>query len=133
MPLRLFRSRALSVSSGALALNGAAFLSMFFLTAIYLQQVRGASPLTAGLQFLPMGATAIAGALLATQLVHRLGTRTLQIIGALSACRPAAARGAGATGTYAGELLPGLLLFGRRHHHAGRTRPDLRDLRRRAP
>ncbi|HEY0470871.1 MAG TPA: MFS transporter, partial [Kribbella sp.] len=40
VPLRLFRSRALSVSSGSLALNGAGFLSMFFLTAIYLQQVR---------------------------------------------------------------------------------------------
>ncbi|MET7946807.1 DHA2 family efflux MFS transporter permease subunit [Micromonospora sp. NPDC005324] len=113
VPLRLFRSRALSVSSGALALNGAAFLSMFFLTAIYLQQVRGASPLTAGLQFLPMGATAIAGAALATQLVHRLGTRTLQIIGALlSVIGLLLLSGASATGSYTSELLPGLLLFG---------------------
>lgn len=56
VPLRLFRSRALSVSGASLALNGAGFLSMFFLTAIYLQQVRGDSALEAGVHFLPMGA-----------------------------------------------------------------------------
>ena len=43
VPLKLFRSRGLSTSSVLLALNGAAFLSMFFLTALYLQQVRGDS------------------------------------------------------------------------------------------
>ncbi|MEV4627558.1 MFS transporter [Micromonospora sp. NPDC049523] len=113
VPLRLFRSRALSVSSAALALNGAAFLSMFFLTAIYLQQVRGDSPLAAGVHFLPMGAAAIVGAALATQLVHRIGTRTLQLAGAvLSVAGLLLLSQAGATGSYASELLPGFVLFG---------------------
>ncbi|MBE1487673.1 DHA2 family efflux MFS transporter permease subunit [Plantactinospora soyae] len=113
VPLRLFRSRALGVSSAALALNGAAFLSMFFLTAIYLQQVRGDSALEAGLHFLPMGATAIFGAVLASQLVHRLGTRTVQLAGATIGLVGLLLLGqAGADGSYTSELLPGLLLFG---------------------
>ncbi|MBF9132312.1 DHA2 family efflux MFS transporter permease subunit [Plantactinospora sp. S1510] len=113
VPLRLFRSRALGVSSAALALNGAAFLSMFFLTAIYLQQVRGDSALEAGLHFLPMGASAILGAVLASQLVHRLGTRTVQLTGATVGLVGLLLLGqAGAGGSYTTELLPGLLLFG---------------------
>ncbi|WP_433165066.1 MFS transporter [Kribbella sp. CA-247076] len=113
VPLRLFRSRALSVSSGALALNGAAFLSMFFLTAIYLQQVRGDSALEAGVHFLPMGGAAIVGAVLASQLVQRVGTRTVQLAGAvLSVTGLLLLSQADATGSYTAELLPGLVVFG---------------------
>ncbi|MFG1818785.1 MFS transporter [Kribbella sp. NPDC049174] len=113
VPLRLFRSRALSVSGGALALNGAAFLSMFFLTAIYLQQVRGDSALEAGVHFLPMGGAAIVGAALASQLVQRVGTRTVQLAGAvLSVIGLLLLSQADATGSYVSELLPGLIVFG---------------------
>jgi EmrB/QacA subfamily drug resistance transporter len=113
VPLRLFRSRALSVSGGSLALNGAAFLSMFFLTAIYLQQVRGDTALEAGVHFLPMGGAAIVGAVLASQLVQRLGTRTVQLAGAvLSVTGLLLLSQADATGSYTSELLPGLIVFG---------------------
>jgi EmrB/QacA subfamily drug resistance transporter len=113
VPLRLFESRALSTASGALALNGAAFLSMFFLTAIFLQQVRGASALDAGLQFLPMGGAAIAAALLSTPLIGRFGTRPVQTVGAaLSLVGLLLLTGAGAHGSYAAEVLPGLVVFG---------------------
>jgi len=113
VPLRLFRSRALSVSGASLALNGAAFLSMFFLTAIYLQQVRGDSALAAGVHFLPMGGAAILGALLASQLVQRVGTRTVQLTGALlSVAGLLWLAQADATGSYASQLLPGFVIFG---------------------
>lgn len=113
VPLRLFRSRALSVSGVSLALNGAAFLSMFFLTAIYLQQVRGDSALEAGVHFLPMGAAAIIGAVLASQLVQRLGTRSVQLGGTvLSVAGLLLLSQADATGSYASQLLPGLIVFG---------------------
>jgi EmrB/QacA subfamily drug resistance transporter len=113
VPLRLFRSRALSVSSGALALNGAAFLAMFFLTAIYLQQVRGDSALEAGVHFLPMGVAAITAAVVASQLVSRIGTRTVQLAGSVfSIAGLVLLAQAGAGGSYATELLPGLVLFG---------------------
>jgi len=113
VPLRLFRSRGLSASTGALALNGAAFLAMFFLTAIFLQQVRGLSALETGLQFLPMGIVAIIAAVGASQLVTTIGTRPVHLGGAvLSVVGLWLLAQAGATGSYATELLPGLLLFG---------------------
>ncbi|MFG1627653.1 MFS transporter [Kribbella sp. NPDC049227] len=113
VPLRLFRSRALSVSSASLALNGAGFLSMFFLTAIYLQQVRGDSALDAGVHFLPMGGAAIVGAILASQLVQRVGTRTVQLSGAvLSVGGLLLLSQADASGSYASQLLPGFIIFG---------------------
>jgi EmrB/QacA subfamily drug resistance transporter len=113
VPLRLFRSRGLSASTGALALNGAAFLAMFFLTAIFLQEVRGLSALETGLQFLPMGIVAILAAVGASQLVTAIGTRPVHLGGAvLSVLGLWLLSRAGATGSYATELLPGLLLFG---------------------
>ncbi|SEF93992.1 drug resistance transporter, EmrB/QacA subfamily [Actinacidiphila yanglinensis] len=113
VPLRLLRSRALSTAGGALALNGAGFLSMFFLTAIFLQQARHGSALHAGVEFLPMGGTAIFGAVAATPLVTRFGTRPVQIGGAvMSTVGLLLLTKAGADGSYAAQLLPGLLLFG---------------------
>lgn len=113
VPLKLFRSRALSVSSVSLALNGAGFLSMFFLTAIYLQQVRGDSALQAGVHFLPMGFAAVLGAVAASQLVQKVGTRTVQLGGSvLSLAALILLSRADASGAYAAELLPGFVLFG---------------------
>ncbi|GAA3932600.1 MFS transporter [Actinoplanes auranticolor] len=113
VPLSLFRSRGLTTSVVALALNGAAFLAMFFLTAIFLQQVRGLTALETGLQFLPMGVAAIASAVIASQLVTRFGTKPVQFGGAaLSVVGLLLLSGADATGSYALTILPGLVLFG---------------------
>ncbi|WP_249998706.1 DHA2 family efflux MFS transporter permease subunit [Actinoplanes sp. M2I2] len=113
VPLSLFRSRGLSTSILALALNGAAFLAMFFLTAIFLQQVRGLTALETGLQFLPMGIAAIASAVVASQLVTRYGTKPVQVGGAvLSVAGLLLLSQADATGSYALTILPGLVLFG---------------------
>ena len=113
VPLRLFRSRGLSTATGALALNGAAFLAMFFLTAIFLQQVRGLSALKTGVEFLPMGFAAIISAVVVSQLVARVGTRPVHLGGAaLSVVGLLLLSQAGATGNYATDLLPGFVLFG---------------------
>jgi EmrB/QacA subfamily drug resistance transporter len=113
VPLRLFRSRGFSASFIALTLNGAAFLSMFFLTALYLQEVHHDSALTAGLQFVPMGFAAILSAAIGSQLVTRFGTRApylagaaVGVVGLLMLTR------AGAHAGYAADLLPGLVVFG---------------------
>ncbi|MBT0772338.1 MFS transporter [Kineosporia sp. J2-2] len=113
VPLRMFRSRSLSVSTVQLGLNGAAFLSMFFLAAIFLQQVRGESAVATGVQFLPMGLAAILGAASASSLVTRIGTRPVHLIGSvLGVAGLLLLTTAGATGGYATELLPGFALFG---------------------
>jgi predicted MFS family arabinose efflux permease len=86
---------------------------MFFQTAIFLQQARGDSPLKAGLHFVPMGIAAIVGAVVATSLVAKIGTRTMQLIGAfLSAAGLVLLAQADAQGSYAGGILPGTFIFG---------------------
>ena len=113
VPLRLFRSRGLTTSSAALALNGAAFLAVFFLLAVFLQQGRGLSALQTGIDVLPMGIAAIAGAIGASNLVTRIGTRPVQVIGTLlSLAGLLLLLSVSADGPYATELLPGLVLFG---------------------
>jgi EmrB/QacA subfamily drug resistance transporter len=113
VPSRLFASRSLRVSSVALALNGATFLAMFFLTAIYLQQVRGDSALEAGIQFLPMGGAAILSAGVASTFVTRVGTRAVQLVGAaFGVAGLALLSQAGIHDSYAAHLLPGMVLFG---------------------
>jgi predicted MFS family arabinose efflux permease len=110
---KLFRARGLRGASLALALNGAAFLAMFFLTAIFLQQVRGLSPLSTGLELLPMGVAAVLAAVVASQFVTRIGTRPVQSVGALlSVAGLALLARVGVDSSYAGGILPGLLLFG---------------------
>lgn len=113
VPLRLFRLRGMQTSGLALALNGGAFLAMFFLTAIFLQQVRGDSALEAGLHFLPMGVAAVAGAVIASGLVARIGTRTVHQGGALlSVAGLALLMQVDATSSYWTGLFPGLVVFG---------------------
>ncbi|MGH3878226.1 MAG: DHA2 family efflux MFS transporter permease subunit [Actinophytocola sp.] len=53
MPLRLFRSRGVAGANLAQVLMVASMFSMFFLGALYLQQVLGYNPLEVGLAFLP--------------------------------------------------------------------------------
>ena len=113
MPLRLFRQRSLRVGTSMLALNGAGFLSMFFLTAVYLQQARGASALEAGLEFLPMGIAAIVGAVTAGQLATRVGTRPVQLVGAVLTVAGLGLLAVGdPQGSYATQLLPGFAVYG---------------------
>ena len=113
VPLRLFRTRGLGVSTVALALNGAAFLGMFFITALYLQQVHGDSALDAGLHFVPMGIAAILSAVVGSQLVTRVGTRPAYIAGsAVGVVGLLLLSRAGAHAGYLENLLPGLVIFG---------------------
>ncbi|MDQ8043442.1 MAG: MFS transporter [Patulibacter sp.] len=113
VPMRLFRSRGLSVSSATLAVNGSVFLAMFFLTALYLQEVRGDSPLDAGLHFVPMGIAAIASAIIASNLVTRIGTKPVFIAGAvLSVAGLFLLSGASADGSYWTTVMPGTVVYG---------------------
>jgi EmrB/QacA subfamily drug resistance transporter len=113
VPLGLFRTRGMSVSTIALALNGAAFLGMFFITALYLQQVHGDSALDAGLHFVPMGIAAIASSVAGAQLVTRVGTRAAYLAGsAVGIAGLVLLSQAGAHAGYAADLLPGLVIFG---------------------
>src|SRR3954447_16861517 len=61
VPLRLFRSRALTGANLIMVLVGSVMFSLFFFLSQFLQDVQGYSPLRAGLAFLPMPIAIIIG------------------------------------------------------------------------
>ncbi len=82
MPLRLFRSRKVAGANAVMALWSVGMFGMFFLGALYMQQVLGYEPLAVGLAFLPV--TAVMGVLslrYAEPLITRYGPRTVLIPG----------------------------------------------------
>lgn len=85
MPLRLFRSRALSGANVVMTLVGAAFFAMWYFLSLYLQDVLHYSALRAGLAFFPMGIAIVVGAQVSSRLVPRLGVRPPMLVGTVAA------------------------------------------------
>src|SRR5258708_7234822 len=114
LPLRVIVDRTRGGAYVSVGLTGIAVLGIFLFLTYYLQQVKGYSPVTSGLAFLPM----IVGILLSSNsssilLLPRLGPRALIVDGMLL--------GGGAvayltpltvTSSYAGSVLPVLLALG---------------------
>ncbi|HET9074659.1 MAG TPA: MFS transporter [Solirubrobacteraceae bacterium] len=84
MPLRLFRSRGLTAANIIIMTVGASTFGMWFFFSLYLQQVRGYSPLHAGLIFLPMTLLIITGSLIASRITLRVGAKRLLAVGMLA-------------------------------------------------
>ncbi len=85
VPLRLFRSRALTGANLIMMLLGSVMFSLFFFLSQFLQDVQGYSPLHAGFAFLPMPLAIIVGTQLSARLVGRFGSRTLLTVAPLIA------------------------------------------------
>ncbi|MDT5030149.1 MAG: hypothetical protein QOC94_320 [Actinoplanes sp.] len=83
VPLRLFRSRALTGANLIMVMIGSVMFSLFFFLSQFLQEVQGFSPLRAGFAFLPMPLAIIVGTQLSSRLVSRVGARRLLVIGPL--------------------------------------------------
>jgi len=108
--LSIFRVRTITAANLVMLLVASGMFAMFFFASIYVQEVLGYSPLKAGFAFLPMTAGIVVGAGLAQQLVARLGVRAVAIGGiALAAAGMAMLTGVPVHGSYASDLLPGLL------------------------
>jgi EmrB/QacA subfamily drug resistance transporter len=114
MPLRLFRSRNVSGANAAQALLVAGMFSMFFLGALYMQEILGYDPLQVGLAFLP--ATMVMGTLslgFSEKLIMRFGPRRTLLPGLLMI-------GVGlllfartpVDGNYVADILPPMLIVG---------------------
>jgi EmrB/QacA subfamily drug resistance transporter len=74
LPLKLFRDKRLSVGSGVITAAFFAMFGLFFLFTLYLQFVRGYSPLSAGLATLPLAFTLVALAPRSAVMAERIGT-----------------------------------------------------------
>lgn len=114
LPLRIFRSRAVSGANSAQVLMIAAALGFQFLSALFLQQVLGYGPARTGLAVVPVAVgIGILSLGPAGRLAARFGTRPVLLSGllllaagmAVLARLPVDAR-------YAVDLLPALLLLG---------------------
>jgi EmrB/QacA subfamily drug resistance transporter len=114
VPLRLFRLRNVATSNMIGVLWAASMFAWFFLSALYLQQVLGYSPLHVGLAFLPSNLIMAAFSLgLSAKLVMRFGIRPPLSIGLLLAAAGLLlfAR-APVDGSFVVDVLPSMILLG---------------------
>ncbi len=77
LDLRYLRIPAFSTANVAAFCTYFATFSIFFFTALYLDEVVGDTPFEVALTFLPMMLLLVAGALLAGRVTHRVGARRL--------------------------------------------------------
>jgi EmrB/QacA subfamily drug resistance transporter len=111
-PLSIFRINGLAFADATQLIAFAGFLAMFFFLTLYMQNVLGYSPIQTGLAYLPV-CFAIGGAAGASsQLLARVGTRSMIVAGSLIAA-------AGVywlsripvNGSYVSDLLPGMIVM----------------------
>ncbi|MER6514097.1 MFS transporter [Nonomuraea sp. NPDC001636] len=114
MPLRLFRSRALSGTLLVQVLLGVAGFAVWYFLSLYMQQVLHYSALQAGLAFLPHTLAIIVAAKSTPWLLGRVGLRPLLAAGTLIAAVGFAwqATITPDSGLLTGLLLPGVLITG---------------------
>jgi EmrB/QacA subfamily drug resistance transporter len=114
MPLRVFRVRSLITSSIVRGFVIVGMFSSFFLGALYLQRVRGYSPLDTGLAFLPMTLFVVAMSRgLTASLTHRFGDLRMVVSGlVLIAISLALLSRVTTTTAYAPQLIAAFVLLG---------------------
>jgi EmrB/QacA subfamily drug resistance transporter len=112
LPLRVILDRTRGGSYVAVGITGIVLFSIFLFLTYYMQQVKGDSPLTTGLLFLPL----VAGILVASTLYSALpqvGPRLLITLGMLLGAGGAAYLAQlTVTSSYPGGVLPALLVMG---------------------
>jgi hypothetical protein len=111
LPLRVIVDRARGGSYVALGISGMAIFGTFLFLTFYLQVVKGESPLTTGLMFLPMTGSILISSNLSS--IIGLGTRALIAAGMLlGAGGMALLTQLTVTSSYVSAVLPALLILG---------------------
>jgi predicted MFS family arabinose efflux permease len=112
VPLSIFRIKGLGESDATQMIATAGFNSLFFFITLYMQEILHFSPTKAGTAYVPVALGIAVSAGVCSRLFVRTGTRPLMVAGALLA--------AGGVywlsripvhGSYASDLLPGLLIM----------------------
>jgi EmrB/QacA subfamily drug resistance transporter len=83
LPMRLFRNPALTVGTVITALNFFVLLGTIFFVMLYLQNVRGFSPVEAGVRTLPLSLASVLASPLGAALTERFGARFTMPLGML--------------------------------------------------
>ncbi|WP_248963810.1 MFS transporter [Sphaerisporangium perillae] len=113
VPPSTWRIRSLVSASAVMAGVTGVVVGAIFLSSLYLQAIVGASPVIAGLEFLPLAAAITLAATAASKLIGRLGARPLILGGLVVMTAGVLLLAANAGGTsYVADVLPGFLLVG---------------------
>jgi EmrB/QacA subfamily drug resistance transporter len=114
LPLRVIADRTRGGSYLAIGISGIALFAVFLFLTYFLQQTKGFSPIESGLAFLPMTvAIVVTAALVNTKFLTRVGPRPLLVLGmSLGAIAMVWFAQIEADSSYAGHVLPGLLVMG---------------------
>ncbi|HEY1451316.1 MAG TPA: MFS transporter [Solirubrobacteraceae bacterium] len=107
-----FRSRTFLGANIVAFIVSFAMLAMFFFLALYMQNIRGYSPLGAGVRFLPSTVMIIIIAPLAGRLADRVGSRPLITFGLLAVSGALFWQSHLTVSSGYGALLPGFMLMG---------------------
>ncbi|MFF6888513.1 MFS transporter [Streptomyces sp. NPDC012421] len=81
LPMRLFRNPALTIGTVITALNFFVLLGVIFFVMIYLQNVRGFTPVEAGVRTLPLSLASVAASPLGAALTDKFGPRLTMPLG----------------------------------------------------
>ncbi|MFG2679780.1 MFS transporter [Streptomyces sp. NPDC048392] len=112
LPLSFPASPRRAMALLAVFLGAAGITTIFFMLALYFQEVRGYSALETSAAFLPFGLALVVGGLSVGRLVQRFGPRAVLVTGLALAGLGLAALGLIGTDTpYVGAVLAGLVLF----------------------
>jgi EmrB/QacA subfamily drug resistance transporter len=114
LPLRVVLDRSRGGAYLAVGISGIGLFGVFLFLTYYLQQTLGFSPIQTGAGFLPMSAVIMVTATTSTiKLVPRFGARPLVTTGmTLAAAAMVVFTQLTPDSTYAGHVLPGLLIMG---------------------
>ncbi|MEU1366295.1 MFS transporter [Streptomyces sp. NPDC005803] len=112
LPMRLFRNRALTIGTVVTALNFFVLLGVIFFVMLYLQSVRGFTPVEAGVRTLPLSLASVVASPLGAALTGRFGPRFTMPLGmALQAGACFAMLGWSADSSY-GAMWPPFIALG---------------------
>ncbi|MEU9204755.1 MFS transporter [Streptomyces sp. NPDC048332] len=111
LPMRLFRNPALTIGTVITALNFFVLLGMIFFVMLYLQNVRGFTPVQAGVRTLPLSLASVVASPLGAALTQKFGPRLTMPLGmALQAAACFTMLGWGADSSYTAMWPPFIAL-----------------------
>jgi len=112
MSFSIFRIKTVAGANIAGFILGTALFSMFLMLTLYMQQVLGYSPLKTGIAYIAVAGTSIVWAMVAQQLVTRVGVKPVLVTGmSLLTIGLLYFTQVSVGGSYLGDLLPGFLVI----------------------
>ena len=112
IPITFFANRTRVSANVATAVMASGMFGMFFLLTLYLQQVLRYSPLKTGLAYAPFGLGMVAGIMVSTKVLAKLGARAVTTAAlAIAGFGMFLLGGVTIDSTYLGNVLPTILLL----------------------